>query len=488
MLSQHRTQVTLEDRYGAVRDVVLLKMSSSSVFEDLRKKYPKLDRTTFDNYIKSSAKIIKQHEQQRSRDQIRLKSPKYPIFEAILVRVLCAAERSQFLLLPKYLVKKLGDTIQEKLEIPRAERLKFGSGWFRSLSRRYGFKFHKTHGQANSTDPLLIPKERQNIHDIIRAFLLDKGGSLDDVFNTDETSFELTALPEHTFVTQPKSGFKVSKKRFTVNATGTEKLEPLIIGKAKQPCCFKKRTARQLGFTSYYNSRSGWMNGMIFELFLGDWNERLRQQGNRKILLLMDNFAAHHIFVEFSNIKMVFFKPNMTPHLQPLDAGIIKATKAAYKGLSTDIVFQRLMDGVTGLNLYVSDQLEFMNLVKQAWSMIATEVIVNCWRHTGIIDLRMSRKAVCLDNYKEFLDKKLRKLEKALLAHDPETKLSSASEILEECERLSRLSMSDLDTIITLMKDELDSDEEQGENVEQPAQMEPTKVQQEKIAVTSEEI
>ena len=176
--------------------------------------------------------------------------------------------------------------MQEKLEIPRPERLKFGSGWFRSFSRRYGFKFHKTHGQANSTDPLLIPKEKQNIHGIIEAFLLDKGGSLDDVFSTDETSFELAALPEYTFVTLPKSGFKVSKKRFTVcltvNATGTEKLEPLIIGKAKQPRCFKKKTARQLGFTSYYNSRSGWMNGMKFELFLGDWNERLRQQGNRK--------------------------------------------------------------------------------------------------------------------------------------------------------------------------------------------------------------
>ena len=105
------------------------------------------------------------------------------------------------------------------------------SGWFRSFSKRYGFQFHKTHGQANSTDPMAIPKEKERIQGIIEAFLLQHH-TLNDVFNIDEKSFELVSLPEYTFVTLPKSGFKASKERFTVcfvtNATGTAKVDNLL--------------------------------------------------------------------------------------------------------------------------------------------------------------------------------------------------------------------------------------------------------------------
>ena len=50
--------------------------------------------------------------------------------------------------------------------------------------------------------------------------------------------------PNKTLATEKGSGGKKSKDRvtiaLTVNASGSEKFEPWIIGKAKNPRCFKK--------------------------------------------------------------------------------------------------------------------------------------------------------------------------------------------------------------------------------------------------------
>ena len=57
--------------------------------------------------------------------------------------------------------------------------------------------------------------------------------------------------------------------------------------------------------------------------FLLDLNSAMKAQ-RRKILLLIDN-APSHIFEEdkLTNVKVAFLPPNMTSHIQPMDAGII---------------------------------------------------------------------------------------------------------------------------------------------------------------------
>ena len=50
---------------------------------------------------------------------------------------------------------------------------------------------------------------------------------------------------------------------FTANADGSEKLHPLIIGKAKSPCAFNKKTGAQLGFY-YYNNAKAWMTSYLY--------------------------------------------------------------------------------------------------------------------------------------------------------------------------------------------------------------------------------
>lgn len=48
---------------------------------------------------------------------------------------------------------------------------------------------------------------------------------------------------------------------------------------------------------------------------------------NRKLVLLLDNCSSHNVN-EVSNVRNVKFPPNMTSHVQPLDAGIIDSYDA----------------------------------------------------------------------------------------------------------------------------------------------------------------
>lgn len=70
------------------------------------------------------------------------------------------------------------------------------------------------------------------------------------------------------------------------------------------------------------------MTQRIFESWLVDWDEALRKE-DRKVLLLVDNFAGH-VFdtAKVTNITVERFSPNLTSHVQPMDADIIMSFKA----------------------------------------------------------------------------------------------------------------------------------------------------------------
>jgi hypothetical protein len=58
--------------------------------------------------------------------------------------------------------------------------------------------------------------------------------------------------------------------------------------------------------------------------------------GDRKVLLFMDNFAAHLNDVELSppppaNVRIVWFPANSISRFQPLDQGIIQNFKTFYR-------------------------------------------------------------------------------------------------------------------------------------------------------------
>ena len=79
-----------------------------------------------------------------------------------------------------------------------------------------------------------------------------------------------------------------------------------------------------------------------------------------KIILLIDNAGSHVYTTKLSHVRVEFLEPNMTSHIQPLDAGIIHAFKAHYRKL---YIFRVLDNDEEGKeDIYKINQLQGMRL------------------------------------------------------------------------------------------------------------------------------
>jgi hypothetical protein len=117
------------------------------------------------------------------------------------------------------------------------------------------------------------------------------------------------------------------------------------------------------------------------------WIKELDQQfhsQNRHVALTLDNFSGHITSYVPTHIEVIYFEPNLTPYVQPLDAGIIRCVKAHYR--KSFCICAVDMDEAGEHDIYKINLLEIMLMVWQAWDAVTPETIANCWRHTGITE------------------------------------------------------------------------------------------------------
>jgi len=120
------------------------------------------------------------------------------------------------------------------------------------------------------------------------------------------------------------------------NATGTHKIPVAIIGKAKQPLCFKP--PRRPCPLPYFSQTNAWMDGDHFK----SWFETVflvavRTRTTQPVALVSDSCGAHGD-LESDQGKFFALPPNCTSIYQPLDLGIIACLKRRYKRRLLDLV------------------------------------------------------------------------------------------------------------------------------------------------------
>ncbi len=206
----------------------------------------------------------------------------------------------------------------------------FSSGWLKGFKQRRGIKSYTYHGESESADKALVEQGRTALQETLAQYLPN------DIYNMDETGLFFRLGPNSTLATGAVKGTKKKKDRLTValccNATGTDKLKPLVIGKAKRPRCFgKKGTFNPAIYVNYTSNTKAWMTSPVYQQWLRDLDKEMRLK-NRKICLLVDNAPSHiHEGLQLTNITVVHLPPNTTAHIQPCDAGIIKNFKLKYR-------------------------------------------------------------------------------------------------------------------------------------------------------------
>ena len=111
------------------------------------------------------------------------------------------------------------------------------------------------------------------------------------------------------------------------NASGTEKLKAVFIGKSQNPRALKNVVKSSLPVHYYWN-KTAYMQVSIWNEWLKQFDAHLRLQ-NRHIILLYDSASTHILHEEttLTNIRLHKLPPNTTAHLQPCDAGIIRSFK-----------------------------------------------------------------------------------------------------------------------------------------------------------------
>ena len=172
---------------------------------------------------------------------------------------------------------------------------------------------------------------------------------------------------------------------FTVNMTGSDKRPPLIIGKAARPSALKKKNVLLKNLKiEYYNNTRAWMNGPIFHSYMKNWNDELARQ-RRHILLLIDN-APSHIVDEYLNITIQFLPPNTTSKIQPLDQGIIRSVKCAYRK-TIQVQYCSCMENYEEVKEIMQsfDFVVAVNTLVDAWEGVKPELIQTCFHTAGFM-------------------------------------------------------------------------------------------------------
>ncbi|GBM07231.1 Tigger transposable element-derived protein 6 [Araneus ventricosus] len=202
--------------------------------------------------------------------------------------------------------------IEKALQFAKAlgyDEFRGSNGWLEKFKRIHGIMAKVISGESKDVDN----NDSENwITETMIKILKDY--KPENTFNADETALFFQCLPQKTltFKKEKYFGEKQSKARLTdmlgANMTGYQKLKPLVIGRSKNPRCFK--CAKSLEVDYDFNKKS-WMTSEI----CAKWDQKLDKRmiaECRKIALVFDNCPAHPKEIEqkLKNVAVFYFTQN----------------------------------------------------------------------------------------------------------------------------------------------------------------------------------
>ncbi|XP_025832024.1 tigger transposable element-derived protein 4-like [Agrilus planipennis] len=223
-----------------------------------------------------------------------------------------------------------GPVIKAKAEFYATElgiaNFKASEGWLSKWKQRHNINYGQISGEARDVDKNITDDWLQKVWPGMTARY-----SPEDIFNADETGLFYKMTPNKTlkFKSEKCIGGKLSKERITIlvaaNMTGSVKRKLLVIGKSKNPRCFKN--VKRLP-VNYQANKSAWMTSQIFEEEIRKSDCELK---GKKILLLVDKCPAHPAIPNLQNIELGFLPANTTNAVQIISRAWAEVTEKTIK-------------------------------------------------------------------------------------------------------------------------------------------------------------
>ncbi|UYV80478.1 hypothetical protein LAZ67_19000269 [Cordylochernes scorpioides] len=263
------------------------------------------------------------------------------------------------------------------------------TGWLTGFIKRHSFHNLKIKGEVASADEEAARKYPEKLAKIIK----DGGYCAHQIFNADETGLFWKKMPTRTYIAKSEknaSGFKAAKDRVTLllcsNASGDRMLKPLLVNRSLKPRALKGKDLNTLP-VHWMANKKAWVTTGIFtewfnKCFVPEVENYMKEMGLEfKILLILDN-APGHPNLEHPNIKVVFFIPNTTSLIQPLDQGIISTFKKYYVKFTFQFIFDKLESDTIKVT-EVWKQFNILNCVDHvalAIAEIKSQTLNACWK------------------------------------------------------------------------------------------------------------
>ncbi|NWW93912.1 TIGD4 protein, partial [Rhynochetos jubatus] len=251
---------------------------------------------------------------------------------------------------------------------------KCSNGWLDRFKSRYGLVFRAQPGEAAATTTVDAPTLwYQNVLPYLNDY------QPKNMFYIQETGLMYQMLPHNTFAFKGEacSVGKLSEERITVvvgtNMDGSEKLPLLVVGKIKNPRCFKDVKSLPV---DYEASDTAWMTSAVFERWMRKLDDRFQTQ-QRQVVILVDSLPAHTEVKNLKSVKLAFFPPD--PTRIPTKQGAIRSLKVKYRCC----LIQRLVDCIEGNKEFMLTLLDAVEMLHLCWRKVTPEAIVKSYNEAG---------------------------------------------------------------------------------------------------------
>lgn len=249
-----------------------------------------------------------------------------------------------------------------------------------------------THTWQSSLQGSLVKYEPKDIFTLAESHLLYRG-----------TEKGTLSLSSERLETGERTKSKLSVV-LSCNLTGSEKLNPYVIGNCFTPDCFGKIKPAKLG-VDFSPSKHALLTQELFQDYLGKLDKKFLKE-DRKVLVIAPHSVTSPQFIKKSKLKtieLLLFPPNKTV-LQPMGQGIMHAFRARFKSAMMNRILNKIgQDSDEPKKVLALDSLHMINT---SWEAVSPLVIQKSWEKTGISLLKGIKDTPDMDIPHEDFSKK----------------------------------------------------------------------------------